>query len=88
MTPVENNTAVNPQVLMEMFGDDEATCTEILSVFLDPSWVIIEEINETGRRLHRSAVTYHNPIFECPCSTVNSRIQSLGPFKLRYKSAA
>ena len=43
--PVDDNTAVNPQVLMEMFGDDEETCTEILKDFLDPSWVIIEEIH-------------------------------------------
>ncbi|MDA8535388.1 ATP-binding protein [Pseudomonadales bacterium] len=38
--PVDDNTAVNPQVLMEMFGDDEETCTEILKDFLDPSWVL------------------------------------------------
>lgn len=43
--PVDDNTAVNPQVLMEMFGDDEETCTEILKDFLDPSWVIVEEIH-------------------------------------------
>lgn len=51
--PVDDNTAVNPQVLMEMFGDDEETCTEILKDFLDPSWVIIEEIHagHTARSL-------------------------------------
>ena len=42
---VDDNTAVNPQVLMEMFGDDQETCTEILKDFLDPSWVIVEEIH-------------------------------------------
>lgn len=42
---VDNNAAVNPQVLMEMFGDDEETCTEILKDFLDPSWEIVEEIH-------------------------------------------
>ena len=45
MSPAENNTAVNPKVLMEMFGDDEETCTEILTDFIDPSWAIIEEIH-------------------------------------------
>lgn len=58
MTPMENNTAANPQILMEMFGDDDETCTETLTDFLDPSWAIIEEINDSDRRLHRSAVTY------------------------------
>ena len=42
---VDNNTVINPQVLIEMFGDDEETCTEILKDFLDPSWLIIEEIH-------------------------------------------
>ena len=43
--PMTAYPAVNPLVLMEMFGDDEETCTEILQDFLDPSWVIIEEIS-------------------------------------------
>lgn len=43
--PTAANSAVNPQVLMEMFGDDEETCTEILQDFLEPSWMIIEEIS-------------------------------------------
>jgi HPt (histidine-containing phosphotransfer) domain-containing protein len=44
--PTEANSAINPQVLMDMFGDDEETCTEILQDFLDPSWTIIEEIHD------------------------------------------
>ena len=40
-----DSKAINPEILMAMFGDDEETFKEILQDFPEPSWAIIEEIH-------------------------------------------